>query len=158
MDGVGLIGLIKEIYSYIKNRIPAFDNVYDRALRRWTNNSSLRRKFSDNALADFDKLVSYLEDSSSVNPGLLEFFELLYEEAKKDLEASYKYEQSYETLYYVAMCYKRLGDTEKANPYFYDIIPCANLILPDTLVILPLPQIRLFSARHQEQILASISL
>lgn len=84
MDGVGLIGLIKEIYSYIKNRIPAFDNVYDRALRRWTNNSSLRRKFSDNALADFDKLVSYLEDSSSVNPGLLEFFELLYEEAKKD--------------------------------------------------------------------------
>lgn len=45
-----------------------------------------------------------------------------YEEAKKDLEASYKYEKSYETLYYVAMCYKRLGDTDKAYPYFYDII------------------------------------
>ncbi len=45
-----------------------------------------------------------------------------YEEAKKDLEASYKYEQSYDTLYLVAMCYKRLGDTEKAYPYFYDII------------------------------------
>ncbi len=45
-----------------------------------------------------------------------------YEEARKDLEASYKYEKSYETLYYVAMCYKRLGDTDKAYPYFYDII------------------------------------
>lgn len=84
MDGVGLIGLIKEIYSYIKDKIPAFDNVYDRALRRWTNNSSLRRKFSDNALSDFKKLVGYIENSSSVNPGLLEFFELLCEEAKKD--------------------------------------------------------------------------
>jgi Tfp pilus assembly protein PilF len=45
-----------------------------------------------------------------------------YEEAKKDLEASYKYEKSYETLYLVAMCYKRLGDTETAYPYLYDII------------------------------------
>lgn len=45
-----------------------------------------------------------------------------YEEAKKDLEASYKYEKSYQTLYYLAMCYKRLGNTEKAYPYFYDII------------------------------------
>ena len=45
-----------------------------------------------------------------------------YEEAKKDLEASYKYEQSYETLYLIAMCYKRLGDTDKANSYLYEII------------------------------------
>ena len=75
---MGLIGLIKEIYSYIKDKIPAFDNVYNRALRRWTNNSSLRRKFSDNALSDFKKLVGYIENSSSVNPGLLEFFELLF--------------------------------------------------------------------------------
>lgn len=45
-----------------------------------------------------------------------------YEEAKEDLEASYKYEKLYETLYYVAMCYKRLGDTKTAYPYFYDII------------------------------------
>lgn len=45
-----------------------------------------------------------------------------YEEAKKDLEASYKYEKNYETLYYVAMCYKKLGDMEKAKPYFYEII------------------------------------
>ena len=45
-----------------------------------------------------------------------------YEEAKQDLEASYKYETNYETLYYVAMCYKKLGDMEKAKPYFYEII------------------------------------
>ena len=45
-----------------------------------------------------------------------------YEEAKKDLEASYKYEKSYETLYLIAMCYKRLGDTDTAYPYLYDII------------------------------------
>ena len=45
-----------------------------------------------------------------------------YEEAKKDMEKSYKYKEDYETLYYVAMCYKRLGDTKTSTPYFYDII------------------------------------
>ncbi len=45
-----------------------------------------------------------------------------YEEALEDLEASYKYNEDYETLYYIAMCYKNTGDEDKATPYFYDII------------------------------------
>ena len=46
-----------------------------------------------------------------------------YEDALKDLRKSYKYsEDDYETLYYIAMCYKNTGDMDKATPYFYDII------------------------------------
>lgn len=88
MDFLSLIELLKEICSYIKERIPAFDNVYDRALSRWTINSVLRRKYSDNALGNFDKLVRYIEDSSSVNPGVVDFFEILLEEAKKDSDVA----------------------------------------------------------------------
>ena len=57
MDVLGVIGLIKEVYSHIKKQIPAFDNVYDRSLRRWAKNSHLRRKYSENSLSDFDTLV-----------------------------------------------------------------------------------------------------
>lgn len=84
MDFLGLIGLLKEVSTYIKEQIPAFDKVYDRALRRWTKNSSLRSKFSDNAFGDFDKLLMYIEDISSVNPGIADFFEILLNEAMKD--------------------------------------------------------------------------
>ena len=46
-----------------------------------------------------------------------------YEDAKKDLKAAYTYsDHDYETLYLLAMCYKRLGDTKTSTPYFYDII------------------------------------
>ena len=46
-----------------------------------------------------------------------------YEDAKKDLRDAYTYsDHDYETLYLLAMCYKRLGDTKTATPYFYDII------------------------------------
>ena len=46
-----------------------------------------------------------------------------FEDALKDLRKSYKYsEDDYETLYYIAMCYKNTGDMDKATPYFYDII------------------------------------
>lgn len=88
MDWLSIIGLIKEVYTYIKSQIPAFDNVYDRALRRWTKNSSLRAKFSDNALGDFDKLVRYIEDRASVNQGVVDFFEILLDEATKDPEVA----------------------------------------------------------------------
>ena len=88
MDIFGLVGLIKGVYTYIKGQIPAFDNVYDRALRRWTKNSSLRAKFSDNTLGDFDKLVRYIEDMASVNQGVVDFFEILLDEATKDPEVA----------------------------------------------------------------------
>lgn len=46
-----------------------------------------------------------------------------YEDALEDFKAAYKYsDEDYEILYYLAMCYKRTGDEDKATPYFYDII------------------------------------
>lgn len=45
-----------------------------------------------------------------------------YTEALEDFEKSYKYQESYSTLYFVAMCYKRTGDTEKAEEYLYKIV------------------------------------
>ena len=88
MDILGLVDLLKGAYAYIKGQIPAFDKVYDRALRRWTKNSSLRSKFSDNVLGDFDKLVTYIEDNASVSQGVVDFFEILYDEAVKDHEVA----------------------------------------------------------------------
>lgn len=46
-----------------------------------------------------------------------------YEDALEDLKAAYKYsDNDYEILYRLAMCYKQLGDMDKARPYFYEII------------------------------------
>ena len=56
------------------------------------------------------------------NSGKSSYDHYKYEDAKKDLEKSYKYKEDYNTLYHVAMCYKRLGDTKTSTPYFYDII------------------------------------
>ncbi len=45
-----------------------------------------------------------------------------YESALASFKQSYEYKESYSTKYYLAMCYKRTGDTDTANKYFYDII------------------------------------
>ncbi len=46
-----------------------------------------------------------------------------YQDALDDFKEAYKYNDSYETKYYVAMCYMRLGkNTDRAKEYFYDII------------------------------------
>ena len=46
-----------------------------------------------------------------------------YEDALEDLKAAYKYsDNDYNILYRLAMCYKQLGDMDKATPYFYEII------------------------------------
>ena len=45
-----------------------------------------------------------------------------YEEALEDFKKSYEYQESYSTLYFLAMCYKRTGDTETAEKYLYQIV------------------------------------
>lgn len=45
-----------------------------------------------------------------------------YEEALNDFKKSYEYQESYSTLYFLAMCYKRTGDTETAEKYLYQIV------------------------------------
>ena len=55
--------------------------------------------------------------------GMEKYNKYQYEEALKDFKKSYKYsDKSYNTLYQLAMCYKRIGETDKATEYFYDII------------------------------------
>ncbi|MCI6858852.1 MAG: hypothetical protein MR867_06130 [Eubacterium sp.] len=46
-----------------------------------------------------------------------------YDDALENFKESLKYNDSYETKYYIAMCYTKLGKkTDKAKEYFYDII------------------------------------
>jgi tetratricopeptide (TPR) repeat protein len=55
--------------------------------------------------------------------GMEKYNKYQYEEALKDFKQAYKYsDNNYETLYQLAMCYKRTGDVDKATQYFYDII------------------------------------
>ncbi len=55
--------------------------------------------------------------------GMEKYNKYQYEEALKDFKQSYKYsDKNYTTLYQLAMCYKRTGDTDKAQGYFFDII------------------------------------
>ena len=84
VDGVGIAGLVKGIYDALKERIPVFDLAYDRALRKWAANNSVRRRFSDNYLSDFDRLVEYAKDDSSVDQRFLDFFKKLLDEVKAD--------------------------------------------------------------------------
>lgn len=84
MDVVGIIGFVKGVCESIKAATSAYDQVYSRALRRWTCNSSLRERFADNYLADFDKLIQFVKNNSSVRPGLVTFFKILLDEIKKD--------------------------------------------------------------------------
>ncbi|MBR0381152.1 MAG: hypothetical protein IJH71_01780 [Eubacterium sp.] len=45
-----------------------------------------------------------------------------YEDALKDLNLSYKYEENYETLYYIARCEKTLNKNNNGREHFYKII------------------------------------
>ena len=46
-----------------------------------------------------------------------------YEDALKDFKKAYKYsDHDYETMYQLAMCYKKTGKEDKAKDYFYEII------------------------------------
>lgn len=88
MDFIGIAGLLKELYEAIKAATPAYNRVYNRALKKWTCNSRLRERYADNNLADFDKLVQFIKNDSSVNPGLVSFYEILLDEIKKDPETA----------------------------------------------------------------------
>ncbi|MDO5145873.1 MAG: tetratricopeptide repeat protein [Eubacteriales bacterium] len=70
------------------------------------------------------KDTAYPKASSQLyNEGKALYDRYKYAEAKKNLEDAYKYsDNDYETLYVLAMCYKRTGEEEKAKEYFYDII------------------------------------
>lgn len=129
MDVLGVIGLIKEVYSHIKEQIPAFDNVYDRALRRWTKNSYLRRKYSENSLSDFDTLVRYVENESSVNPGLVNFFEILLDEAKKDPQVAPRLSAEY-----AISTNKKISALDEALSKIYDTLREALPHRPDLSV------------------------
>lgn len=76
-----------------------------------------KQMYSDMKKVAFPSAATQLYNSGSAS-----YNSYKYEDAKKDLEASYKYQEDYNTLYLVAMCYKRLGDTKTSTPYFYDII------------------------------------
>ena len=66
----------------------------------------------------YPSAASILYDS-----GMEKYNKYQYEEALKDFKQAYKYsDKNYETLYQLAMCYKRTGDVDKATQYFYDII------------------------------------
>ena len=88
MDVIGLLSLMNSGYEMINSFVPKFDRVYNRALKRWTCNNHLRERFSDNYLSDFKKLINYIKDSSSVNPGVRDFFEILLNEVKADPETA----------------------------------------------------------------------
>lgn len=82
------IELLKGGYELIKSRIPAFDFAYNRALQKWTVNRSLREKWADNYLSDYDKLVKYIQEPNSVSPAFRDFFDILYNEVKNDPQVS----------------------------------------------------------------------
>ena len=88
MELMTFIELLKGGYELIKSTIPAFDFAYNRALKKWTVNRSLREKWADNYLGDYDKLVKYIQDPNSVSPVFREFFEILYNEVKNDPKVS----------------------------------------------------------------------
>ncbi len=54
--------------------------------------------------------------------GMVSFNANKFEDALEDFETSYKYEESYDTLYQVGMCYKRLNKGDGGKEYFYKII------------------------------------
>ena len=99
MDFIGLAGLLNDAYELFKANTPAYSRVYNRALKRWTCNSSLRERFAGNYLADFDKLAQFIKKENAVSTGLVSFFEILSDEIKKDPEtaASVSAEFSIET-------------------------------------------------------------
>lgn len=84
---------------------------------------SLPSKMSKELYASMKKTAYPQASSQLYNSGKALYDRYKYEDAKDDLVDAYKYsDHDYETLYLLAMCYKRTGDEEKATPYFYDII------------------------------------
>ena len=65
----------------------------------------------------FESAGSQLKES-----GVAKFNSYKYADALEDLEDSYKYKQDYDTLYYIGMCKKNLGQTDEAKEDFYEII------------------------------------
>ena len=88
MELMTFIELLKGGYELIKSQIPAFDFAYNRALKKWTINRSLREKWADNYLGDYDKLVKYIQEPNTVSPAFRDFFDILYNEVKNDPQVS----------------------------------------------------------------------
>lgn len=84
MDILTMIGIIKEGYEHVVSLIPAFDRAYDRALRKWTDNKSLRHKFAERYLADWTRLIDFLSSPENINPCLRSFMEILVNEVMSD--------------------------------------------------------------------------